>query len=123
MDHVTDYIDWDRTNLTFEDIDRYINIDEIDEETMQQVILYFRFMGMFTEMYYYREKFSKKEVTAMQAIAEIVKRGEVTQKVIDIVIKLYDKHVGDKFYNRDLKQDLRAQKIKDNQEKLENKIK
>lgn len=121
MDHVTDYIDWDKTQLTHDDIEAYTKIDLVDAETMKQVILYFRFMGMFTEMYYYRDKFSKKEVTAMQAIAEIVKRGEVTQKVIDIVLKLYDKHVGNKFYNRELKQQSIVNTLRQNENKILNK--
>ena len=121
MDHVNDYIDWDRTQLTHDDIEAYTRIDLVDDETMQQVILYFKFMGMFIEMYLYRDKFSKKEVTAMQAIAEIVKRGEVTQKVIDIVLKLYDKHVGNKFYNQKLKQQVTAEKLRQNENKILNK--
>ena len=74
-------------------------------------------MGMFTEMYQHRDNFSAKEITAMQAIAELVKRGEVTQRVIDIVLKLYEKHVGDRFYNKSLKQQTTINKIKENKQK------
>jgi hypothetical protein len=107
--------------LTKEDYDRYTSIDSVDEETMQQVILYFKFMGMFTEMYTKRDNFSAKEVTAMQAIAEIVKRGEVTQRVIDIVLKLYEKLIGDKFYNKSLKRDIVVKSLKEKEERMLNK--
>ena len=103
--------------VTEEQYNDYTGIDLVDEETMQQVILYFKFMGMFTEMYQHRDGFSAKEITAMQAIAELVKRGEVTQRVIDIVLKLYEKHVGDRFYNKALKQQTTINKIKENKQK------
>jgi hypothetical protein len=103
--------------VTKEQYDRYTGIDLVDEESMQQVILYFKFMGMFTEMYQHRDNFSAKEVTAMQAIAEIVKKREVNQKVIDIILKLYDKHVGDKFYNKKMKQDIMIEKQQQNKQK------
>ena len=109
--------------VTEEQYNDYTGIDLVDEETMQQVILYFKFMGMFTEMYQHRDNFSAKEITAMQAIAELVKRGEVTQRVIDIVLKLYEKHVGDKFYNKSLKRDMLVKSLRQKEEQMLKKIK
>jgi len=112
------YIDRRVSDDVLERLADWINIDLPDRASMQQVILYFKFMGMFHEMYYHRENFSDKEVTAIQAIAELVKRGEVTQKVINIVHKLYERHVGEKFYNKKMKQQLTKEKIEENKNNL-----
>lgn len=116
-DAIFEHIDFNRSGTTEEMLREFLKIDLVDDESMQQVILYFKFMGMFFEMYQNRDNFSEKEIAAMQAIAELVKRGEVNQKVIDIVIKLYDKHIGDKFYNKQLKQDIIIEKQQQNKQK------
>jgi hypothetical protein len=117
LDAVLNNIDWNRTRATEEDIREYVKINMVDDETMDQVIKYFKFIGMMFELYYKRDDMTEKEVAAIRACADRVKRGEVNQKVIDIVLKLYDKHVGDKFYNKQMKQDIMIEKQQQNKQK------
>jgi len=98
-------------------LENWLNIDLPDNISIMQVVRYFRFMGMLFEMYSKRDNFSEKEVAALQAISELVKRGEVTQKCEDIVLKLYEKHMGEWFYNKQLKQDIIIEKQQQNKQK------
>lgn len=113
---VFEYIEWNRTDLSEKELRQYISIDLPDEETMQKVILYFRFMGMLFEMYAKRDDMTEKEVTAIQACSELVKKREVSQRVIDIVFKLYERHFGDQFYNKQMKQEQTIHKIQQNKQ-------
>lgn len=106
-----------------EHLDTYLSIELPDDITMWEVFRYHKFMGMMFEMYNKRDGFSEKEIAAMQAIAELVKRGKVNQKCEDIVLKLYEKHIGLQFYNTKHKQRLNAEMLRQKEEKMLNKIK
>ena len=114
---VFEYIEWNKNQLSEEELRQWIDIDPIDSETMKNVILYFKFMGMLFEMYTKRDDMTAKEVAAMQACSELVKRKEVNQKVIDIVFKLYERHFGSQFYNKKMKQEQTINKIQQNKQK------
>ena len=113
---VFEYIEWNKTHLSEQELRQWIDIDLVDDESMQQVIIYFKFMGMLFEMYAKRDDMTPKEVEAMQACSELVKRKQVNQKVIDIVFKLYERHFGDQFYNKKMKQEQTINKIQKNKQ-------
>lgn len=118
---VFEYIDWNKTHLSEQELRQWIDIDLVDDESMQQVIIYFKFMGMLFEMYVKRDDMTQKEVAAIQACSELVKRKQVNQKVINIVFKLYERYFGDQFYNKKMKQDIIANELKQNENKILNK--
>ena len=109
-----DYKEWSLDNIhdILEDrnidknmIDRYLDIHLPDPKILDDVINYFVLTSQIFEI---AEKeieksvLSKKEVEALRAISESLKEGKWSDKVIDVVAKLYVKVTDDRKTKADM---------------------